>query len=108
MGVASRLTSCRCVRWAILRFSRSGGPGTSTPSGPRLLHQEWVMSMSSPSTTTASDLDVLRARVAEELAGRLPRHIERLSWDADRLADHQRQRLRVLLAHALERSPFHA
>ena len=66
------------------------------------------MSMSSPSTTTASDLDVLRARVAEELAGRLPQHLERLSWDADRLADHQRQRLRALLAHALERSPFHA
>jgi len=30
------------------------------------------MSMSSPSTTTASDLDVLRARLAEGLAGRLP------------------------------------
>ena len=66
------------------------------------------MSMSSPSTTTASDLDVLRTRLAEGLAGHLPQHLQRLSWDADRLADHQRQRLRALLAHAVERSPFHA
>ena len=68
------------------------------------------MSMSSPNTTTASDLDVLRTRLAEGLAGQLPQHLQRLSWDADGLADHQRQRLRVrvLLAHAVERSPFHA
>ena len=66
------------------------------------------MSMSSPSTATASDLDVLRTRLAEGLAGHLPIHLQRLSWDADRLADHQRRRLRALLAHAVERSPFHA
>src|SRR3954452_15844582 len=66
------------------------------------------MSMSSPSTTAASDLDVLRTRLAEALAGHLPQPLPRLSWDADRIADHQRQRLRALLAHAVERSPFHA
>ena len=32
----------------------------------------------------------------------------RLGWDARRLADHQREQLRALLACALERSPFHA
>src|SRR3954451_14328770 len=66
------------------------------------------MSMSSPSTTSASDLDVLRTRLAEGLAGRLPQHLQRLSWDADRLAGHQRPRARALLAHAVGRSPFHA
>ncbi len=60
------------------------------------------------STTTASEPDLLRTRVAEGLAGHLPRHIERLTWDARQLADHQRERLRALLAHAIERSPFHA
>src|SRR4051794_33347848 len=66
------------------------------------------MSMSSPSTTTASDLDVLRTRLAAGLAGHLPQHLPRLSWDTDRIADHQRRRLRALLAHAVERSPFYA
>src|SRR4029079_5132561 len=42
------------------------------------------------------------------LAGCRPKPLQRLSGDADRLADHQRQRLRALLAHAVERSPFHA
>ena len=82
--------------------------GTSTPAVRAFCTQGWVMSMSSPSTTTASDLDVLRTRLAEGLAGHLPQHLQRLSWDADRIADHQRQRLRSLLAHAVERSPFHA
>src|SRR3954452_16661086 len=82
--------------------------GTSTPAVRAVCTQEWVMSMSSPSTTTASDLDVLRTRLAAVLAGHLPQHLQRLSWDADRLADHQRRRLRALLAHAIERSPFHA
>src|SRR3954464_3368170 len=82
--------------------------GTSTPAVRAFCTQECVMSMSSPSTTTASDLDVLRTRLAEGLAGHLPQHLQRLSWDADRLADHQRRRLRALLAHAIERSPFHA
>src|SRR5262245_2452812 len=46
--------------------------------------------------------------VAHELAARLPGHAERLGWDAGRLARHQRDGLRELLTHAIERSPFHA
>lgn len=67
-----------------------------------------TMTMSMTMTTATGDIEALRARVSEELAKRLPHHIDRLSWDAERLADHQRRRLRALLAHAQERSPFHA
>ena len=38
----------------------------------------------------------------------MPVHLERLQWPADRLAIHQRDTLRALLRHAIERSPFHA
>jgi len=50
----------------------------------------------------------LRGRAAAELAARLPDHLGRLSWDRARLAAHQRDRLRELLAHAAANSPFHA
>jgi phenylacetate-CoA ligase len=59
-------------------------------------------------TTTATYLEALRARVGAELDARMPEHLERLHWPADRLATHQRDALRVLLRHAIERSPFHA
>ena len=59
-------------------------------------------------TTTDSTPSALRARFGQALASRLPEHISRLDWDARRLADHQREQLRALLACALERSPFHA
>jgi phenylacetate-CoA ligase len=59
-------------------------------------------------TTTDAGLDALRARYGEAFAARLPAHIQRLSWDAERLAAHQRERLRALLACAVECSPFHA
>ncbi len=59
-------------------------------------------------TTTGTGLDALRARYGEAFAARLPDHIQRLPWDAERLAAHQRDRLRALLACAIERSPFHA
>ena len=59
-------------------------------------------------TTTGIGLDALRARYGEAFAARLPDHIQRLPWDAERLAAHQRDRLRALLACAIERSPFHA
>ena len=86
MGVGS-IHVRRRVRWTIFAVLTLGRPLARRPPAVRAFcTQEWVMSMSSPSTTTASDLDVLRTR----------------------LADHQRQRLRALLAHALERSPFHA
>jgi phenylacetate-CoA ligase len=59
-------------------------------------------------TTTGTSLDLLRARMATAIGGRMAGHIERLGWGADQLADLQRTRLRALLARALDRSPFHA
>ncbi|MBV9047972.1 MAG: hypothetical protein JOY58_06865, partial [Solirubrobacterales bacterium] len=60
--------------------------------------------------TTIADtgLNALRARFGAALSGRLPAHIKRLQWDAEQLQQHQRERLRALLTHAVERSPFHA
>ena len=58
--------------------------------------------------TTGTGPDALRARYGEAFGARLPDHIRRLPWDAGRLAAHQRERLRALLACAIERSPFHA
>jgi phenylacetate-CoA ligase len=59
-------------------------------------------------TTTHTGVDALRARFGAALAGHLTHHVERLRWDAELLADHQRDRLRALLACAVQRSPFHA
>ena len=58
--------------------------------------------------TTSADLDLLRARMATAIGRRMPGHIERLGWNAPQLAGWQRARLRVLLARAVDRSPFHA
>jgi len=60
------------------------------------------------STITDTGVGALRTRFGQALADRLERHIERLSWDAARLAEHQRDQLRALLCCAVERSPFHA
>ena len=59
-------------------------------------------------TTTSADLDMLRARMAAAIGGRMAGHIERLGWNAPQLAGWQRARLRALLARAIDRSPFHA
>jgi phenylacetate-coenzyme A ligase PaaK-like adenylate-forming protein len=50
----------------------------------------------------------LQARMSAELSRRLGDHAKRLGWDAGQLAGHQRDRLRALLTHAAEHSPFHA
>ena len=50
----------------------------------------------------------LPALMSAELTRRLGPYTERLGWDASQLAHHQRERLRLLLAHAAGRSPFHA
>jgi phenylacetate-CoA ligase len=42
------------------------------------------------------------------LRAALPAHLERLTWDADRVRAHQRDRLRALLRHAKAHSRFHA
>src|SRR5712691_9474900 len=55
-----------------------------------------------------SDFDTFRRRVQGELFAGLPAHISRLRWDAGQIAAAQRSRLRMLLAHAISGSPFHA
>jgi phenylacetate-coenzyme A ligase PaaK-like adenylate-forming protein len=50
----------------------------------------------------------LPARASAELDRRLRPYAGRLGWDAGQLAAHQRERLRDLLRHAAEHSPFHA
>jgi phenylacetate-CoA ligase len=59
-------------------------------------------------TTTVSELELLRTRMADAIAAQMPGHIERLTWDQGQLARFQRDRLRALLARAIECSPFHA
>ena len=59
-------------------------------------------------TAMTTDIELLRTRVSAAIGRQLPRHVERLGWDAGRLAAHQRDRLRALLARAIAGSPFHA
>ncbi len=58
--------------------------------------------------TTGPGLAGLQARTQAELAPRLMAQLQRLNWDADRLAGHQTDRLRALLARGIQGSPFHA
>jgi len=46
--------------------------------------------------------------MSAELDRRLGPHADRLGWNAAQLAAHQRERLRELVQHAAEHSPFHA
>jgi phenylacetate-CoA ligase len=64
--------------------------------------------MTRTSTPCASDRSLLRSRLYDEVGAHLAGGIERLGWDVGRLARYQRERLRALLARAVERSPFHA
>jgi phenylacetate-CoA ligase len=57
---------------------------------------------------TISDTELLRTRMAGAIGRRMPGAIERLGWSAGQLAAFQRDRLRALLARAVECSPFHA
>jgi phenylacetate-CoA ligase len=57
---------------------------------------------------TLTATEELQERAEKELAVLVPQHLGRLRWDAGRLAAHQRDRLRSLLAHAVASSPFHA
>ena len=81
--------------------------GTSTPSGPRLLPRSGSSRcprrVRPPPATSMSCGPALPRSSRGDC-----RNPQRLSWDADRIADHQRQRLRAQLAHAVERSSFHA
>jgi phenylacetate-coenzyme A ligase PaaK-like adenylate-forming protein len=48
-----------------------------------------------------------RADFQAELLARIPEHLERQSWGAERIESAQRDGLRRLLAHAVANSPFH-
>src|SRR5215472_2476532 len=48
-----------------------------------------------------------RADFQAELLARIPEHLGRLSWSAERIEAAQRDGLRRLLTHAVARSPFH-
>jgi phenylacetate-CoA ligase len=62
-----------------------------------------------PETATrASAFSALRDRLQPAMLNAYPELIERLGWDRAAIRDHQRDRLRALLASAAERSPFHA
>ena len=50
----------------------------------------------------------LQARMESEYGSRLMAQLPRLGWDPGRLAAYQAERLRAVLARAIERSPFHA
>jgi phenylacetate-CoA ligase len=56
----------------------------------------------------APPFDEVRSRVQADLLAGLPAHFSRLSWDAGRLREWQRDRLRGLLADVMRRSAFHA
>lgn len=58
-------------------------------------------------STWGSDADAVAA-VRARLVRDMPRHFDRLTWSAERLAEVRTTRLRTLLTVALERSPFHA
>ncbi len=58
--------------------------------------------------TTITGLGPLRARMSGAIGTQMPGHIRRLGWSPAQLAAFQRDRLRALLARAIERSPFHA
>ena len=61
--------------------------------------------------TTATRADTgwrnFRADFQADLLARIPEHLERLSWSAERIQAAQRDGLRRLLAHAVAHSPFH-
>ena len=59
-------------------------------------------------TAAPSSLVRLRGRIQADLFGGMRDHVARLGWSAERIAAHQRDRLRALLAHCLAHSPFHA
>ncbi|HWF33277.1 MAG TPA: hypothetical protein VG188_12045, partial [Solirubrobacteraceae bacterium] len=59
-------------------------------------------------TTAPAAAGALSARVSDSLARHLRVHLDRLVWGAHELAEHQRTRLRIVLAQAIEQSPFHA
>jgi phenylacetate-CoA ligase len=59
-------------------------------------------------TTTPRSFSALRDDLHVELLQRYPALIARMGWSREQILAHQRARLRELLAHVVEHSPFHA
>lgn len=59
-------------------------------------------------TTAEVTFGEVRQRFQADLVQRLPSHIARIRWSGEQIANHQLQQLRLLLAHAIENSPYHA
>ena len=59
-------------------------------------------------TPIATPMTSILERQRAALFGRGPEAVERLAWDRELIRAHQQVLLRRLLAHAVERSPFHA
>ena len=53
------------------------------------------------------EYELTRQRHVEYMMGRLPEHLERLTWSADRLRAERTARLRELLRTARAHSPWH-
>ena len=54
-----------------------------------------------------SEWDCFRGDVLAAMAAGVPEQLARLTWTAERIQQEQAERLQTLLAHAIERSPFH-
>ena len=67
--------------------------------------------LSSPPSASRSDADSryeeIRQRHQSDFLQAIPSHFERLGWTAEQLRNERERRLRVLLAVARERSPWH-
>jgi phenylacetate-coenzyme A ligase PaaK-like adenylate-forming protein len=61
------------------------------------------MNLTHPTVT----FDEFRDEVRHRLFASMPERVERLTWSAARIEEHQRAGLRRLVAHAIEHSPFH-
>jgi phenylacetate-coenzyme A ligase PaaK-like adenylate-forming protein len=59
-------------------------------------------------TDARESYERLRAAHVDAVAAALADHVDRIDWTRDRIEHHQTQRLRSLLAYAIQRSPFHA
>lgn len=58
--------------------------------------------------STRTGFAALCERLQDRQRTDLPAQIEALGWSAERIAEVRRARLRALLGHAVEHSPFHA
>lgn len=55
----------------------------------------------------AAAFEARRLHHLDAMAAAVPGHLARLTWSAEEIRAHQRDRLREVLVHAAERSPFH-